>query len=201
MQIDWDSISKAYEEDKDRNFNWKYDGSYYTGKYDGLMAYADNKLSEVIGFMKEPSLDKKDETELDKEMSIKTKMMFDAYSKVDFATLTFIINENYTNSTFNDGDLFKCSDYIPLDKKEYETNDIQKILKGFCDAALSRYKKTYKNWILDNCSDEWKPDEEFYCNGILIKIDNYGVEISYKPISIYVDISEYSDDTDDTECE
>ncbi len=134
--------------------------------------------------MENEELENNEELKIAQEEAKQAKSVFDAYSQIDFCNLTSLINEHYTDGFDDDCIDIKCSDYIDIDKHEYDIIDIQKIVMAFCDEALKRYMNDYKSLISGNWSD-WMPEGQFCHNGICIEIDTYGVDISYRPISIY----------------
>lgn len=182
--IDWNRIEKIHKEQPDYIFQWKYDGSYIAGDYQQLIGLRSSKLTEVIGFMKDPDKTSEIKQKIMQEEIKQIKAVFDAYSQIDFCSLTDLINQHYTNG-FDDKCIdLKCSDYIDITKHEYDIKDIQTIVKAFCDEALARYMNDFVDWIMAEDPD-WRPEGDFCHNNIVISIDEYGVDISYRPISIY----------------
>ena len=182
--VDWNRIEKIHKEQPDYIFQWKYDGSYNAGDYQQLIGLRSPKLAEVIGFMKDPDKTSEIKQKIMQEEIKQTKAVFDAYSQIDFCSFTDIINQHYTNG-FDDKCIdLKCSDYIDITKHEYDIKDIQTIVKAFCDEALARYMNDFVDWIMTEDPD-WRPEGDFCHNNIVISIDEYGVDISYRPISIY----------------
>lgn len=182
--IDWNRIEKIHKEQPDYIFQWKYNGSYNAGDYQQLAGLHSPKLAEVIGFMKDPDKTAEIQKTLYEEEIKQTATIFNAYANVDFCSLTDLINQHYTDG-FNDKCIdINCSDYIDITKHEFDIIDIQRILKAFCDLALARYMSDYENWIMTDDPD-WEPEGDFCHNGIAITVDRYGVDISYRPISVY----------------
>lgn len=177
-------------------FHWKERGEYKSGTLndylDAVSKLYSGAISEVVGFMKDPELTEDQENWLLKETMNKIDVLFETYSRIDFCLLTDIINQNYTDG-FNDNCIYvKCSDYIDITKHEYDVIDIQTIVKAFANEALKRYLENYKEWMMDGGSDaNWEPRGEFCHNNIVITIERDGVDISYRPVSVYVS-SDYS---------
>ena len=177
-------------------FHWKELGEYKSGTLndylDAVSKLHSGAISEVVGFMKDPELSEDQENWLLEETMNKIDVLFETYSRIDFCLLTDIINQNYTDG-FNDNCIYvKCSDYIDITKHEYDVIDIQTIVKAFANEALKRYLENYKVWMMDGGSyANWKPHGEFCHNNIVITIEKDGVDISYRPVSVYVS-SDYS---------
>jgi hypothetical protein len=151
------------------------------------MKYRDNKLSEVVGYMTDRSKTQDELLSIAKEEARQAEVLFTAYANIDFCNLTALINENYTDGFDDDCFDVKCSDYIDITKHEYDIIDLQKIVKAFCDEALRRYMADYISWLTSEREDEIaiSPEGHFAHNGICIDIDKWGVNISFRPISVY----------------
>jgi len=185
--IDWEKIEDIAGADPDYIFYWKYDGTYSKGDIMTLSKLSDNKLAEVIGFMKDREKTEEENRGIAEEEARQAKVLFEAYSKIDFCTLTTLINEHWTEGFDDECIDVKCSDYIDITKHEYDMIDLQKIVKAFCDEALKRYMSDYVSWLTSERDDEKaeEPSGQFCHNGICIDITKWGVSITYSPISIY----------------
>ena len=188
--IDWKKIHETAANDPEYEFHWKYDGSYDQGNLIKLMSLyeADGlMLAEVVGFMKDRDLTNDETIKIAKEEARQAKVLFEAYAHLDFCNLTSMLNEHWTEGFDDECVYVKCSDYIDLDKHEYDIIDIQKIVKAFCDEALSRYMSDYIAYITADTEAEtdWEPSGHFFHNGIGVDIDLYGVNIYFSPLSVY----------------
>ena len=185
--IDWEKIQNVAADDVNFVFHWKYDGSYDQGDFVKLMKYRDNKLSEVIGYMTDRPKTEDELLSIAKEEARQAEVLFTAYANIDFCNLTALINENYTDGFDDECIDVKCSDYIDITKHEYDIIDLQKIVKAFCDEALRRYMADYISWLTSDREEEIaiSPEGHFAHNGICIDIDKWGVNISFRPISVY----------------
>jgi hypothetical protein len=185
--IDWEKIQNVAADDVNFVFHWKYDGSYDQGDFVKLMKYRDNKLAEVVGYMTDRPKTKDELLSIAKEEARQAEVLFTAYANIDFCNLTALINENYTDGFDDECFDVKCSDYIDITKHEYDIIDLQKIVKAFCDEALKRYMADYISWLTSDRDEEIaiSPEGHFAHNGICIDIDKWGVNISFRPISVY----------------
>lgn len=182
--VDWKKIADAYRKDNGIEFTWKCRGNYFKGTYMQLTAELPEDITEVAGFMKDPGKTPEIKQKIMQEKIKQLKAVFDAYSQIDFCSLTDIINQHYTDG-FNDKCIdLKCSEYIDITKHEYDIKDIQTIVKAFCDEALARYMSDFEDWLMTK-DPEWRPEGGFCHNNIVVSIDECGVDISYRPISIY----------------
>lgn len=185
--VDWEKIEDIAGVDPDYIFHWKYDGTYDQGDIMALSKLSDNKLSEVVGFMKDREKTDEEERIIAEEEARQAKVLFEAYSRIDFCSLTTLINEHWTDGFDDECVYVKCSDYIDITKHEYDIIDLQKIVKAFCDEALKRYMTDYISWLTSERDDERaiEPSGQFCHNGICIELDKWGASITYSPISIY----------------
>lgn len=185
--IDWEKIQNVAADDVNFVFHWKYDGSYDQGDFVKLMKYRDNKLAEVVGYMTDRPKTNDELLSIAKEEARQAEVLFTAYANIDFCNLTALINENYTDGFDDECIDVKCSDYIDITKHEYDIIDLQKIVKAFCDEALRRYMADYISWLTSDREEEIaiSPEGHFAHNGICIDIDKWGVNISFRPISVY----------------
>lgn len=185
--IDWEKIQNVAADDVNFVFHWKYDGTYDQGDFVKLMKFKDNKLAEVIGYMTDRPKTEDELLSIAKEEARQAEVLFTAYANIDFCNLTALINENYTDGFDDECIDVKCSDYIDITKHEYDIIDLQKIVKAFCDEALRRYMADYISWLTADREEEIaiSPEGHFAHNGICIDIDKWGVNISFRPISVY----------------
>lgn len=103
--------------------------------------------------------------------------LFEAFSEFDFNTLTRFVNAKISPVKFNDIGVFKCSNFIELDKDVYTVDDMQVLVKGMCDEALNRY--------MDEYTDEDTYTNELCHAGIWVEITKDGASIRYCPIDSY----------------
>lgn len=185
--IDWEKIQNVAADDVNFVFHWKYDGTYDQGDFVKLMKFKDNKLAEVVGYMTDRPKTEDELLSIAKEEARQAEVLFTAYANIDFCNLTALINENYTDGFDDECIDVKCSDYIDITKHEYDIIDLQKIVKAFCDEALRRYMADYISWLTADRDEEIaiSPEGHFAHNGICIDIDKWGVNISFRPISVY----------------
>ena len=188
--IDWKKIHEIAANDPEYEFHWKYDGSYDQGNIIKLMSLYEVGsvlMAEVVGFMKDRDLTTDELIKIAKEEARQAEVLFAAYANIDFCNLTSMLNEHWTEGFDDECIYVKCSDYIDLDKHEYDIIDLQKIVKAFCDEALKRYMADYISWLTSEREEEIaiSPEGHFAHNGICIDIDKWGVNISFRPISVY----------------
>ena len=179
--IDW----KAIKESNNKEYHWKYDGSYDKGPKSKLLRLDRAYVSEVMGFMTDYKLTPEEKLKvLEKQISLH-EYMHAALASVDYEKLTMLINLHVTKP-FEDTPFYKCSDYFEI-KDTYTVKDVQVIVMEFAEEAMRRFVDEYTNKI--SWGELWRtPEYEnevtgMMCmSGITCEITESMCEIQFTPI-------------------
>lgn len=107
------------------------------------------------------------------------KELYRAYSKVDFFEIADVFN--YVGKRLHCN---SCDPYFKIDtlfdscKQNYESEDMRKLVYKMSIVAMERY-------LLDVESNEEEPTGEFVVEGIAVKIDRYGVNITFSTVDVF----------------